>query len=63
MAKRTVFSDEDNNELHFYLNTLGRLFITVGKADMQDTNGYITLDKEDVKTLIKELQELVDIED
>ena len=54
MAKRTVFSDEDNNDLECYINQEGKVYISVGQADEEQFyNGYITLDKEDVGDLIK----------
>jgi len=59
MAKRTVFSDEDNNDLECYINHEGKVFISVGQADEEQFyNGCITLEKEDVGHLIKILTAL-----
>jgi hypothetical protein len=59
MATRTVFSDEENNEMDCYLNDKGKLFISVGQTGEDIAyNGYITLNKDDVGKLIKILTEL-----
>ena len=61
MAKRTVFSDDNNNELDCYINSEGKVFISVGDTSNADdllNNGYITLDKKDVGDLVNILQEL-----
>lgn len=59
MAIRTVFSDEDNNEMECFLNEKGKVFIQVGQLGEDIAyNGYITLDKEDVSQLITMLTEL-----
>lgn len=59
MAVRTVFSDEDNNELNCFLNNQGKVYMRIGQPD-DDIQycGYITLDRTDVQQLIKELSEL-----
>lgn len=54
MAKRTVFEDKDNNEMDCYLNDKGRVYIGVGqKGEDIAYSGFITLDREDVRGLIK----------
>jgi hypothetical protein len=59
MAIRTVFTDEDNNEMDCYLNDKGKVYIRVGEPGEDITySGYITLDKDDVTQLIKKLTEL-----
>ena len=60
MPVKTVFTDNDNNEMDLYINDKGKLYISVG-ASGEDIHysGFITLDKEDVNVLIKKL---VDIE-
>lgn len=59
MAKRTVFSDEDNNDLECYINQEGKVYIGAGQSGAEQLyNGYITLDKEDVGELIKILSAL-----
>lgn len=58
MAKRTIFTDENENELETYVNADGKLFINVGQLKDQYYSGYITLEKEDVEELIKMLEEL-----
>jgi glycosyltransferase involved in cell wall biosynthesis len=59
MATRTVFSDNDNNELDCYLNDKGKVFISVGQPSEDIAyNGFITLSKKDVNQLIKILSEL-----
>jgi len=65
MATRTVFSDNDNNEMDCYLNKDSKLFIRIGQTgDDSPYGGYITLEKEDVTQLIKILSELhQDMED
>jgi hypothetical protein len=58
MATKTVFIDQDNNEMDCYLNDKSKLFISVGQTGEDAMyNGYITLDKEDVQKLIKFLTE------
>jgi len=59
MATRTVFSDKENNEMDCYLNDKGKVFISVGQPGEEIAyNGYIVLDRDDVKRLIKILTEL-----
>ena len=59
MATRTVFTDENSNEMECYLNDKGSLLIKVGEpGESFENNGYITLDKEDVNKLIKILTEI-----
>ena len=59
MATRTVFSDRENNEMDCYLNDKGKVFISVGQPGEEIAyNGYIVLDRDDVKRLIKILTEL-----
>ena len=59
MAKRTVFSDGDNNELECYLNDKGKVYIGVGQLGEDIAyNGYITLNRDDIKQLIKILTKL-----
>ncbi|MEH7890051.1 hypothetical protein [Elizabethkingia meningoseptica] len=58
MAKRIVFNDEDNNELECYINQYGKVYIAIGQIDDNIQNGYITLDKEDVRELIEILSDL-----
>jgi len=58
MALKTVFVDEDNNEMNCYLNDRGKVYIGVGQIGEEIAfNGYITLDKEDVKKFIKILKD------
>jgi len=59
MATRTVFSDDNSNEMDCYLNDDGKVFISVGQTgDDNMYSGFITLDKNDVSQLIKILSEL-----
>lgn len=60
MANRTVFSDENDNEMDCYINTAGMVYIGIGQPDDGDNlyRGYITLDKSDVSQFIKLLTEL-----
>jgi len=59
MAQKTVFLDQNNNEMECYLNSEGKLYISVGQPSEDIVyNGYITLEKLDVKQLIKILSEL-----
>ena len=59
MPVRTVFTDQDDNELELFVNDKGRLYIAVGELREDLTHqGYITLDKEDVQVLISKLSEL-----
>ena len=59
--KRIVFEDRDNNELTFYINDKGLLYLSCGEIDSEypDSTGYICLDKEDVEDLIQELQNVL----
>ena len=59
MAKRTVFTDENNNEMDCYLNDKGEIFIEVGEsgADIRE-KGYIVLNKSDVHEFIQLLTEI-----
>ncbi|MDR6969273.1 hypothetical protein J2X31_003303 [Flavobacterium arsenatis] len=60
MALRTVFNDENDNEMDCYLNDKGQVFIQVGEygSDISEKN-FITLDKNDANELIKMLNEIV----
>lgn len=61
MPKRTVFSDEGHNELDCFINTEGKLYLSIDNAETKGDplqGGYITLDKADTKELIKILQDL-----
>ncbi|RWZ90366.1 MAG: hypothetical protein EO766_02885 [Hydrotalea sp. AMD] len=59
MATRTVFSDDNNNEMDCYLNDNGKVFISIGQTgDDNIYSGFITLEKSDVTQLIKILSEL-----
>lgn len=54
MAVKTVFEDEDNNEMNCFLNDKGKVYIGVGqRGEDMVYSGFITLDKEDVGQLIK----------
>jgi hypothetical protein len=54
MAMKTVFEDEDNNEMNCFLNDKGKVYIGVGqRGEDMVYSGFITLDKEDVGQLIK----------
>jgi hypothetical protein len=60
MATRTVFSDEDNNEMDCYINDKGKVYISVGQSGDDVMHfGWITLDKEDTQSLIKILSDIV----
>ena len=59
MPVKTVFIDDNNNEMDFYINDDGKLFILVGLPHEDDSySGFITLDKKDVTLLIKKLEEI-----
>lgn len=61
MPSRIVFNDTNNNEMECYLNEQGKLYINVGEIGADGTySGFITLDKADVQTFIKVLNELED---
>jgi hypothetical protein len=58
MAVRTVFSDENNNELDCYINDKGKVYISISQPGEDIAySGFITLDRDDVKQLIKKLSE------
>lgn len=58
MATRTVFEDENGNELQCYLNDALLVFISVGPKDDETgyAGGFITLERDDVGKLIEILQ-------
>lgn len=59
MAIRTVFNDENNNEMDCYLNNNGQVYIQVGEIGSEvHYRGHITLDKSDVNELIKMLTDI-----
>jgi hypothetical protein len=60
MGMRTVFHDNDCNEMSFHVNHENLLYIEVGQFEdgPGHYNGYIALNKEDVQNLIKKLKEL-----
>ena len=59
MVTRTVFEDEDGNELQCYLNNALLVFISVGSKDDESgfNSGFITLERDDVGKLIEILQD------
>lgn len=58
MARKTVFEDENDNEMNCFLNDKGKVYIGVGqRSEDMIYSGYITLDKEDVRQLIKILSD------
>ena len=60
MAKRKIYVDpKTSNELEFYLNDEGQLFLQCGVISNPDEhfyNGWICLDKGDVEDIITDLQ-------
>ncbi len=51
--------DFSKQELTVFINNKGRVFIEISDGDINSMqSGYITLDKEDVNSLITELQKL-----
>ncbi|MGK6342966.1 hypothetical protein ACMGDK_12050 [Chryseobacterium sp. DT-3] len=58
MPKRTVLYDKNNNELECYINQDNKVYIGVGPNNDNMQFGYIALDKEDVRELIKMLSDL-----
>lgn len=58
MPKRTVYYDENDNELEFYINANNKVYFSVGQKNEEYQTGYITLDKDDLKELIEELSSL-----
>lgn len=56
MATRTVFEDEDGNELECYLNNALLVYISVARKDDEQSFGFITLERDDVGKLIEVLQ-------
>lgn len=65
MATRTVFEDEDGNELECYLNNALLVYISVGPKDDETgySGGFITLERDDVGKLIEVLQGAKEIMD
>jgi hypothetical protein len=59
MATRTVFEDENGNELQCYLNDALLVYISVGSKDDESGlySGFITLERDDVGKLIEILQD------
>jgi len=57
MGMKTVFVDENNNEMECHLNDNDMLYIDVRQSDEPMTGGYIVLEKSDVQQLIKMLTE------
>lgn len=59
MAIKTVFSDDNNNEMDCYLNDQGKVYISIEQTGEDNMySGFITLEKNDVTQLIKILSEL-----
>nr|WP_276904080.1 hypothetical protein [Pedobacter kyonggii] len=59
MATRTVFEDDDNNQMDCYLNDKGKVYINIETKDNDAPYGnFITLDKDDVGQLIAILTEI-----
>jgi len=63
MPKVTVFTDNDGNEFKCSLDADGRIFFDVGVPFSEDNagvgNGCMSLNKDDVRELIKVLAELI----
>ena len=65
--KLDVFKDEKGNDLHFYENIEGELFITVHDGSNEfHYSGHITLDKQDAialgKAILKIAKQLPEVE-
>lgn len=58
MPKRSIYYDENDNELECYINTNNKVYISIGQKDEESQFGYITLDKDDLRELIEELSSL-----
>ena len=59
MPTKTLYSDEDNNEMICYLNDKRNLFISVSRSGENIAyNSLIILNRDDVKQLITTLTEL-----
>jgi hypothetical protein len=58
MPTRSVFEDDNGNELECYLNDALQVFISVAPKDDQTGygGGFITLERDDVGKLIEILQ-------
>lgn len=60
MPKQIVFQDKDN-ELKCYLNDKGLVYMEIQPQNNENepyNTGFITLEKSDVKELIKSLKEI-----
>lgn len=55
--KIPVYLDENCNKLEFFINQDNKLFFVIN-SEMYPTDGYIILDKEDLKQLIDDLKSL-----
>lgn len=61
MPVRTIFNDDQMNEMDLYVNTNGKLFIQIQNADQEPHfSGSIVLDMSDVDELIQRLNDLKD---
>ncbi len=60
MSTRTIFTDEDNNQLECYVEEGRALFINVGAVDPPEIGNqkFIALGRNDVDKLIEVLTEL-----
>jgi hypothetical protein len=56
-----IITDNDNssNQLEVFTNTNNKILIRVGELADDNYSGWCTLDKDDAKALVKELNKLI----
>lgn len=56
-----IITDNDNpsNQLELFVNTNGKILIRVGELADENYSGWCSLDKDDAKQLVKELNKLI----
>jgi hypothetical protein len=54
-------NDNENAQLQTYINANGKIFVETGQltSEFDYYKGWCTLDKEDAKALVKELNKLI----
>jgi len=52
-------SDNSGDQLEIYINDVGKIYIATGDLSSFHYKGVCTLDKDDAKALVKELNKLI----
>lgn len=52
-------TDNESQQIKFYINKDGKIFLQAGILNEEHFNGWCTLDKQDAKAFVKEINKLI----